>query len=65
MNDLAIDEEAFRKAGVPDVQSLPVKLPPQERVPLSSLLTKLVKQVGGQYEIRNRTVIIVPAPRRP
>jgi hypothetical protein len=65
MNDLIIDEEAFRKAGIPDVKSLPVKLPPQERVPLSSVLTKLFEQIGGKYEIRNRTVVIVPAPRRP
>ena len=65
INDLVIDEVAFRKAGVPDIKSLPVKLSPQERVPLSSVLTELLKQVGGKYEIHDRTVVIVPTPRRP
>jgi hypothetical protein len=57
---MQINEEAFRKnAGIQDVKNQPIRLR-VANVKLKDTLQKLLDQVQGTYDIRNRQVLIFP-----
>jgi hypothetical protein len=57
---MQINEEAFKKnAGIQDVKNQPIRLR-VANVKLKDTLQKLLDQVQGTYDIRNRQVLIFP-----
>ena len=57
---MQIDEEAFKKnAGIQDVKNQLVRLR-MANVKLKDMLQKLLDQVHGTYDIRNRQLLIFP-----
>jgi hypothetical protein len=55
-----IDVKAFRKVGIENIEDVPVSLSRQHNVPLGKVLSMVIKQVKGDYQVKKGRVIIVP-----
>jgi hypothetical protein len=60
-----LDVHAFKRAGLKDVGSRPVKLAPRPKdVPLGTVLQEVLDQVRARFVLRDRLVLVIPAARK-
>jgi outer membrane protein assembly factor BamB len=55
-----IDEKAFKAAGVEDVLKKDVVHPKANKTPFAKVLSDILAQVKGDYQVKGDTIVIVP-----
>jgi outer membrane protein assembly factor BamB len=61
---IEVDARAFKDAGLPPIEPIPVKFPRVENRPLSEVLQLILDQVAATYRLAGDTIRIVPAPAK-
>jgi WD40 repeat protein len=59
-----IDQTAFERAGIKDIDKEPTRLAEQTEVPTRQMLEELLKPLGATVVLREEMAIVVPAARR-
>jgi outer membrane protein assembly factor BamB len=60
-----IEADAFKKAGVADIEARQAAVPAVTSVPLGNVLRRVLAEVDATFRVSGDTIVIIPMPKRP
>jgi hypothetical protein len=60
-----IEADAFKKAGVDNVEARQAAVPAVTNIPLGNVLRRVLAEVDATYRVTGDTIVIVPLPKKP